>query len=250
MKSIHKIFCGVLSLCAFMVANSVLAQESTATEQSVTTKSRAVLFKIHDIEPIQNSDGLVNACDFLVTFYNRTPDSLRYGKLDLGWIDDVSDRFVVEGDESSNDQVAQRPQTFSARDKSKLGDVKTSVDMPALGAYAQISVKGNVKTEKCYLLLNPAQFKVTSCAIADSDNPTEKKSARSSSRLSGECAGLFQFVDPSNPEYYDEFKDVSFSEQEALLNKEKQTNLDDINVKYNNIVNTIEQANTTLRNIQ
>lgn len=262
MRTIHKVLYGVLGMCALMVSNSVLAQEKSTPEkkeattnsqaQTASTKSHAILFKIHDITPVQNAEGLTSSCDFLVTFYNRTPDGMRFGKLDLGWVDNISDRYKIDEEKTNEQESTERSFNLVSRGNGNIeGSVKANIDMPPLGAYQQVSVKGHIKTEKCFLLLEPLQFKVTSCAIAEQNDQSSKQATRSASpRSAGECAGLFQFVDSQNPEYYDEFKEISYSEQEASLNREKQTNLDEINTKYNKIVNTFEQANSILRNIQ
>ena len=244
MKVASKVFGCLMGVCA--VASVALAAEEPKADQP-TSKSRAVLFKVHDITPVLNSDGLVTDCDFLVTFYNRSPDGLRSAKLDLGWTDTVSDKFLIEGEEE-NEELPKRPQSYNRIEKDELGNIRTTVDMPSLGAYAQTTVKGVVKTEKCFALMENLKFNVTACSVADSN--TRDNSRASRSRPSSECVGLFQFVSPSNPEYYDEFKEVSYSEQEEMLNTEKATNLEEINTKYNDIVSTFEKANTVLSNIQ
>lgn len=49
----------------------------------------AVLFKIHDINPIKNSDGIVTSCDLGATFFNRTGSEVTNATLNLVWPDDV-----------------------------------------------------------------------------------------------------------------------------------------------------------------
>ena len=46
--------------------NSALSANSTNVS---TTKSDAVIFKIHDITPVADN-GIVTGCDFILTLYN------------------------------------------------------------------------------------------------------------------------------------------------------------------------------------
>ena len=256
MSVVNKALCGILSVVAVLfvsVASAEDAKEVKETKEAdvATTKSRAVLFKIHDVTPIKDTEGLITDCDFLITFYNRTPTALQSAKLALGWTDDVSERYLKDLDDSESLPVNE-PRPFPSRNGEKnLGSLITAVDMPALGAYSQISVKGSLKTDKCFLLLNPLKFNVEACNLIESNQTSTRTGPRNlASRANVECAGLFQFVDFTNPEYYDEFKEISYSEQEALLGKEKETNLDEINAKYNAVVTSLEKASNILSNIQ
>ena len=48
--------------------NNNIAPTNSANEP--TTKSDAVIFKIHDITPVTDN-GVVTGCDFLITLYNN-----------------------------------------------------------------------------------------------------------------------------------------------------------------------------------
>ena len=260
MNVVNKALGGFFVLSVVFFAGLATAEETQTQSQTQpqdasvsVSKSRAVLFKIHDVTPVKNADGLITNCDFLVTFYNRTPTAFQSAKLEFGWTDEVTDLYLTDIEETEKASQNQ-PKTAPARNGVKtLGNVTTTVDMPAVGAYSQISVKGSLKTEKCFLLLTPVNFNVETCNMADgNDNRSSSRSATRTlpSRANAECSGLFQFIDYTNPEYYDEFKEISYAEQEALLGKEKETNLDDINTKYNAIVTSLEKAGNILSNIQ
>ena len=68
MKIVKKALYSTLMLACFSFVTSVSAQEKTATKVD-STKPRAVLFKVHEIKPVENEDGAITHCDFLVTFY-------------------------------------------------------------------------------------------------------------------------------------------------------------------------------------
>ncbi len=260
MSVVNKALCGFFGLSVVLFAGVSVAEETQDKSQpqkqedsATVSKSRAVLFKIHDVTPVKNVDGLITDCDFLVTFYNRTPTAFQSAKLELGWTDDVSERYTLDLEEPQNTPERRSAPTSRRNEPKSLGNITTTVDMPAVGAYSQISVKGSLKTEKCFVLLSTVEFNVESCNLAE--NRESQSNSRSSSRnlhsrSNSECAGLFQFVDYTNPEYYDEFKEISYNEQEALLNKEKETNLEEINTKYNAIVTSLEKASDILNNIQ
>jgi len=250
MRIITKILCSTLALST--LAFNAAAQE--ADEQ--TTKPRAVLFKVHDIKPIENTEGVVTHCDFLVTFYNRTTDSLRQATIDMGWVDSVTDRYVIDEEnaqtEVENKKRLNRP-TVAANAK-KTADVTTSVEMPALGAYKQATVKGSVKTEKCFLLLDNLDYNVSACSIIGQDGNTRPDNSRrqrmTASRNTSECANLFEYVDSKNPEYYGEFKDIPFSEQERLLTNEHAQDTTDIQTSYENAIKNFQKATEIMENIK
>lgn len=243
-------------LALSMAAYGANAQEAEP-QQEDTTKPRAVLFKIHEIKPVENTDGVVTHCDFLVTFYNRTTDSFRQAKVDMGWTDEVTERYVIadeEKKEEGNTRVVNRSAS-QRNNQVKLGEITTSVEMPALGSYKQATVKGSVKTEKCFLLLDNVNFNVESCSIiGQNDNNNQAGNSRRSrvanTRNTSACANLFQYVDSKNPEYYDEFKNISYSEQERLLNNEKAQDTTDIESTYENIVNNFEKADKIVSSIK
>lgn len=251
MNIVKKTLSAALVLSCSLLAVSAQAQEN----EEPTTKPRAVLFKVHDIKPVENQDGVVTHCDFLVTFYNRSTESLRQAKLDMSWRDEVSDRYVISDDDIKAAPVVPVNQRNTRGGQLVMSDIATSVDMPALGSYKQATVKGSVKTEKCFLLLDNLDFNVAACSvIGKEDNTTQAPSNRrgrvAATRNTSECANMFQYVDSKNPEYYDEFKNISFSEQERLLKDEKKQDTSDIESTYENTVKNFDRANSILSNIK
>lgn len=255
MKILKKALLRSISLALSMVAFTVQAQETKDVEEA-TTKPRAVLFKVHDIKSIENTDGVITDCDFLVTFYNRTTDSLRQAQVDMGWTDTITARYTSENEEETatkSDQRERRGARNNDRNNIDLGEITTSVEMPALGSYKQATVKGSVKTEKCFLLLDNLNFNVASCGIigrAETQNNNTRRNRVSNSRNTSECASLFQYVDSKNPEYYDEFKNISYSEQERLLSNEKAQDMTELESTYERIIKNFGKAESIVNSIK
>lgn len=247
MKAAFKTLCSTLAIVLGLSAAAANAQETPED----TTKPRAVLFKIHEIKPVMNSDGVVTGCDFLATFYNRTTESFRQAKLNLGWTDDVSGRFLTEELEEDNKPAQQNYRNARMQNQNN-SEITTTIEMPALGSYKQASVQGSVKTEKCFLLLDKLDFQVESCNMIGKEETNTQNTRRqriNAGRNSSECAGLFQYVDSKNPEYYDEFKNISYSEQERLLNGVKLQDTTDIQNAYDNVNSNLDKANEVLTQI-
>lgn len=247
MKIMLKTLCSTVAIMLGFTAYAANAQEA----QEETTKPRAVLFKIHDIKPVENADGVVTDCDFLVTFYNRTTDSFRQAKLNFGWNDTVSGRYM-----STEEQPAQQqqPQMYSRNSKQQpVMEISTIVEMPSLGSYKQSTVKASVKTEKCFLLLDKLNFEVQECNMIGKETNASQNSRRrpsANSYSNSGCSNLFEYVDSQNPEYFDEFKNISYSEQERNLAEIKKHDISDINTNNEKIVKNIQDASDLLKGIQ
>ena len=138
----------------------------------------------------------------------------------------------------------------SLRDnEEKLGTIVTSVDMPSLGSYKQASVKASVKTEKCFLLLDNLNYQVGACTMLGQGEDLHSSRRSKATKDDASCANLFEYVDSKNPEYYDEFKNISFSEQERLLSEEKKHDTSDIESVYKEAIKNFEKAESVLGNI-
>jgi hypothetical protein len=250
MKIVKKALYSTLMLaCATMITS---AQAQTTTEATTTTKPSAVLFKIHEIKPVVNTEGVVTNCDFMVTFYNRTTKGLRPAKIEMGWTDNVSNRYEIDAEYKETTKVEEKRVASSRKQDEKLGDILTSVDMPSLGSYKQATVKASVATEKCFLLLDNVSYRVATCSIVEEgeDNNTSRRRSAGRNNASAECVNLFEYVDSSNPEYHDEFKTISFSEQERIMLEDRKQDVSTLENSYNEIVKNFEKVEKTISNIQ
>ncbi len=246
-----------LGLTAFTLAGALAsAQENvnnkTNAEPQATSpfgdKPQVILFKIHDIKPVVNDEGATTACEYTATFFNRTPLSLRQAKVNFGWSDNISDTFFAD-EETSETEASQGEDTPKAQSKPKekesaLGTILSSVDLPALGSLRQISVQGRVETDKCFALFDNLKFEVPVCNILGQDQ------GREGVRGGVNCAGLFAYVNSKHPEYYGEFKEISYEEQVAMEKTAEQKETEEIAAINQVITTDLQQITTTLSNIK
>ena len=198
-----------------------------------------VLFKIHDIVPVKNADGIVVSCDLGATFYNRTGAEVSNAALTLVWSDEVvADAINQEERKAREARRTNRrntPRYNTASYNSK--DISLNLRLPPIKPHQQISLKSKVMTDRCFLLLNDMEVTVTKCGTAASNEELSKIG----------CDNLFRFVSPKSPEYYSEFKEVSPDElaaQEDNLNNIKKMEVIDL---YNSTLATIENISQSAR---
>lgn len=187
----------------------------------------AVLFKIHDIAPVSNADGLTVACEFGATFYNRTGVNVSNVDMHLSWHDNALDNIKFDDDKDMGNN-------FSAdkRDEEVAMDLK----LPPLKAYQQISLKAKINTDKCFLLLGDMDMTITSCKKGDGET------------ASGEdvCRDVFQYVSAQNPEYYTEFQAISLNEQKVQEASQKASEQQEINELFNKSIDSISNISANL----
>lgn len=102
MKIQNTFLSGIAGL--MLAAGAANAQTADAkTPPAHEEEDEAILFKVHDVKPIKNSKGdEVNACDFYVTFYNRSNKDINGAQLDLTWVDNsLIDVVNAEKEESA-----------------------------------------------------------------------------------------------------------------------------------------------------
>lgn len=243
-KSIKFFFillCGV----ALGSVSAAAAERGGKKMANSTTRHDAVIFKVHNIEPI-SEDGVVTGCDFDVTLYNRTSINFRNFTLNMSWNDKVEENFKFNNYMEkflSKDEIAQQKDFLTAAVDVK--PLQSSVTVNAFGADKQISVHSHVNSEKCYLMLSNASFSVTPCDIVRNvDMPNLGNSFDNK-----ECTSLFQFVDTSNPEYFGQFKKLSATELAAQNQKIEEQELTDIDSVINKIVDNLGTSDKTLTDI-
>ncbi len=237
-------FFAVLLACTGLVSSAIAA---IATKRDApTTRGDAVIFKIHDIVPIDDN-GIVTGCDFTLSLYNRTAINFRNFTLNLNWKDTVDERFqfdryiasIMKADEFSKEKELLDKEIVSQ-------PVQTAITINAFGANKQLSVKAHLDSEKCYLLLRKADFSVTPCDIARSMDNTASFTMGDKGK---ECTALFQFVSTDNPEYFGQFSNTSATEiaQQNLTAQNKE--LSEVDVVINKIVENLGISDKALSNI-
>jgi len=233
----------------------------TAKADEFSPKTKEILFKIHDITPNKNKDGIVKSCNFFVTFYNRTDHSLDNATLDLSWKDSTGNYIITQNNKDIANRMEENGETpsFKTADnssiKAEVKNVGTFLEMPALEPYTQGTVAARLNSEKCFLLFEDLNYRVTSCNIKNqnvqSDQGANKSFANSTEERSIEsCSRLFKYVSPKDAEYYREFKAVPVAEQQKMLENAAVEDLEKIETKFNGVISNLEKTNNVLDNIR
>ncbi len=228
-----KVMLPLLVLGASLVAGSVRAEDN-------------VLFKLQDIVPVKNADGLVTSCDFGATFYNRSNVELASATLTLVWQDDVvADAIDQEArnereDRRLNKNTSSRYKTSSLSNK----DVKLTLKLPPLKPHQQVSLKSKVATERCFLLLNDVDIRVSNCRTSTTSENGNRNSSNSG------CQDLFKFVTINNPEYYSEFKEVSDADLQSAEYSQLEQKKNDLQSLYNDTLNEINRVTSNFNYVK
>ncbi|HCU59217.1 MAG TPA: hypothetical protein DIC64_04465 [Alphaproteobacteria bacterium] len=212
-------------------------------------KPQVILFKVHDIKPVLDSDGVVTACEYTATFYNRTPVSLRQAKIEFGWTDRISELFPIDGNPSLDEE---KPgQAKPAPKEEGLGAIRSTIDIPALGSLKQVSVHGTAETDKCFALFDNLKFNVSVCNILGQETNTDSRRGRADAdKELSSCAGMFAYVNSKHPEYYGEFKEISYEEQVEREKTQEEKEKEMIQSINNKITKNLDQTNTIISNIK
>ncbi|MBR1756551.1 MAG: hypothetical protein IJ738_03160 [Alphaproteobacteria bacterium] len=215
---------------SFLMVSGVKAQNAAPTtdnqeEEQASSDTEAILFRIENIEPIVNKDGLTDQCSYMMTVYNRTDKTVKNADLTLVWKDKIGDKYKIQGDEI---KVA------SAEDAVRV--ITTDVSIDNIAPRTQKSFANKVATDRCYLLLDNVEFKVSSCVDEDAKN--------------NNCASKFNYIDSKNPEYYSEFKDVPASVLAKQAEEEKERELTKVSDTIKSITETMDATEAELEKIK
>ena len=210
---------------------------------NVSAAEDTVLFKVHDIVPVKNADGNVVSCDIGATFYNRTANEIKNASLNLVWTDEVIGEAINQEERSAkeaqraNRRNTPRYNTASYTDKS----IVLKLRLPPLKSYQQITLKSKVNTNRCFLLLNDMEIDVLNCGNSSGD-----KNTKSPSFVQSNCDGLFTYISPASPEYYNDFQAISVAEQTAQEDTLLQSKKDALNSAYQDALKQLDEVNKTL----
>lgn len=208
---------------------------ANAAPDNTKENSGSVLFKIHDISPEKDVNGLVTECNISVTLYNRYNRALSNTQLTLIWDDEVIDEAISQEDMAQKETLRRNPQARTSRyptSGSTSATISTTVKLPLINAHQQISLKNKINTDRCFLLLNDMEVKANSCTfVGDATN---------AARNSG-CNANFQYVSPKDPQYYTEFKEITYEETISAEEKELDQAQNNNSEIYTNIINTLSK---------
>ncbi|MBR2136438.1 MAG: hypothetical protein IJ852_00555 [Alphaproteobacteria bacterium] len=225
----------MLGLAALISTPVSAAENADQKAKEETSKAGAVLFRIENIRPVANDDGLTYKCDYLVTVYNRMEKEVKEANLNFNWVDNVSGKYVMQDG---------KLQTKEGKDAAQI--VSTSVQIKNIPAHRQKSFEQSIETDKCFLLLDNLNYKVENCVTVG--NQTAMKDSKIVG--SGDCAGNFNYVDSKNPEYYSEFKDTPDDVIEDQIEQQRDQLMKKINAGYDKTVESLNATNETLQKIE
>lgn len=127
--------------------------------------------------------------------------------------------------------------------------VSSQLEVPALAPQKQVSIHARIQSDRCFLLTGPVDVQVKTCNIkGNADTSSRSRYASNSGGTS--CDGLFVFVSPENPEYYREFRPISYDDEKIQSEKRRNQERTDINTQYDAVVNEISKISTVLEGIK
>ncbi len=85
----------LLSGTALLMAVSVISPVSAEGKKEASSDAGAIIFRIENIKPIADKDGLINKCNFVVTAFNRMNKGVREAKLNFQWQDNISAKYAA-----------------------------------------------------------------------------------------------------------------------------------------------------------
>ena len=245
MKIQNKFCLGIASLMlAAGVANaqSVDGKIVPAAEE----EDEAILFKVHDITPVKALNGdVVTSCDFYVTFYNRSKKDINGAEIDLTWVDNSLTSVILDEKKESAEKYAEGETSdanYSYTQEKNPPHLMAEIKMPAIKSYKQITAKQNIKTDRCYALLEDLSINVKSCAV--------KQSGDANMAGNDTCNGLFRFVSQESPEYYTDFQKISYTTQRNADVKERANMVKELEEQYQQTIRNMDLLSKTLAEIK
>lgn len=227
-----KVFVGALGLFFAASVNNAVAQQAARP----VIDNPAILFKIHDIKPVLSSEGQTTSCDFAITFFNRSGETINGASIDLTWEDNSIKSLM---DEEKKDGNTNRTSTVA---RNTTDSVTANIEVASIKPMGQAVVRTRLQSDRCFLLLEDVKLRVRSCNIASQ--------SRSGSRSATVCANLFRFVSPNSQEYYREFKPMTIEEEASKKLEEKERIKKDINEEYSKATAEFERASQLLKEIK
>lgn len=260
-----------VACAAFVLGGvNVKAAENEASDDEFLSKiasgENVVLFKIHDITPMKNDDGVVTDCEFSLTLYNRSPKYIDGATIDLTWTDESVASVIDEEDKEEIEDVAAgrdklRQMKLPKTEKFVSKTLNTSVILPSIKPFRQVSLKSKIKSDRCFLMIGDVEYDFSTCNISDTANANKNVNSASVARrlggslssagapASSECQSLFRFVSARDPEYYREFQKISFNEEFSQRQEAREKDIKELEENYNNIIENINDTVTTLEGI-
>lgn len=220
----------VAGVSAALIAGVAYADDRNADE---TESVGEVLFKIHDVVPEKDTDGNVLYCNIGATFFNRTKVNIANAALTLKWTDDVIGEAIDQEERAEKEYK----RTGSNEERSRYSTagftsrtVSASLKLPPLKSMQQVSLRSKVDTDRCFLLLNDMDIRVSNCGTAAMNSKISQQG----------CNNLFRYVSPKSAEYYVEFKEIDPAQQMAIEDAEIDVMQKELDEAFNQTVAAIK----------
>ncbi len=228
----------------------LLAGVMSLSAAEVLAADGSVMFKIHDVKAIRNSDNLIESCEFSATFYNNTKVTVSNVNLDLVWKDQVvEDTITAERKEAAATFRGRRVDNASTYRRGAGTAAFTSVELvapvslPPLAPAKQITVKNTVRSDRCFMMMGDVEVNIKSCRTAAADGAAVPgQPVVGSSFGSEECNGLFKYYSPKDPEFYTEFKPISYDEEAAQEKVQKDKDRQEVEDMHGKTLSAIRRA--------
>ena len=224
----RKIFIAGMAL-SLLMSFGVKAQEAGAADAEnqpqATSEEGAIIFRIENITPIANKDGLTDQCSYIMTVFNRMNQPVKSADMVLSWKDKNAGKYRVKDGEL---------QVISGKDAVEV--ITNQVTIENIAPHFQKSFEQKVSTDKCFLLLDNLEFKVSSCQVEGNRNAS--------------CTNKFNYIDSKNPEYYSEFKDVPESVLAKQAEEEKERELSKVTETITSIMDAMDATEKELEKIK
>ena len=239
-------FCfGIASLMLSASIASAQAPDAKIVSDS-GERDEAILFKVHDITSVKTpNDSDIVACEFFVTFYNRSPKEINGAQLELKWVDNSLIPVVNAEKAESAERHAKGDDIdadFSFTQNGNPLELYAPINMPAIKPYKQITLKQSMKTDRCYVLLNNLTIDVKSCSV--------KQKGDAAIPSNENCNGMFRFISQENPEYYTDFQKISYATQKEADVKKRANQEKEMEEKYQQAVKNMDLLSQALAEIK
>lgn len=235
MNLVNKFITSVFAFGLAMCLSTASYAEEKNKEIEKTSDADAILFRVENIKPLANEQGLTDRCSFLVTVYNRMEKKIEKIDLDFRWKDSIAKKYQIVDDDVKVVENMKDAETY----------INKHIEIEEIYPHQQKSFEQMVETDKCFLLLDQLEYKVNDC-VAEGD--TIK--TRNNQKLNrGSCIDRFNYINSKNPEYYSEFKDVPDSVLEQQAEETKAHELSGIENAYNQAMENLGKVKEELDKI-
>ncbi|MBQ8482079.1 MAG: hypothetical protein IJ532_06050 [Alphaproteobacteria bacterium] len=214
----------------------VLASTTAVKADEATSRGDGIIFRIENIKPLVNEEGVTSQCEFYVTVYNRMDKEVKEAELSLSWTDNISSKYKFADNKLQIEEDAKKAKFV----------VSKTVALKNITPHQQKSFKEVVDTDKCFLLFDRVDYKITTC-YADGDEIKMKNNKRTGN---GSCTGKFDYINSQNPEYYSEFKDIPESSLQEMVQEQDKANTNAIDDLYKSTIENMDKITKNLHKIR